>query len=120
MKLISRLSLGAMVVLSAGCMRWEYMPMRTAPDNAPNSLGTVRVTLLETGATMMLRDVEVTADSVIGWTTGPAEDRVALHHRELFLERSRTNLWATAGVIVLTLLVAYGAVMAYVLSTIQV
>lgn len=94
--------------------------MRTTPDNAPNLLGTVRVTRLETGATVMLRDVEVTADSVIGWTMGQAENRVALHRRQLFMERSTTDVWATAGAVVLTLLMAYAAVAAYFLSTVQV
>ena len=121
MKLISRLFLGAMLIAAAGCMRWEHVPIRTAPADAPNVLGTLRVRRLDTGARMVLRDVEVRGDSVIGWTTDEVPSRVAVHRRQVILaERSRMDGWATVGTVVLAVLMVYGVVVAYVLATVQV
>ena len=124
MKLISRLFLGAMLITSAGCMRWEpaFIPPAPAPDREPPVLGTMRLTPPDLGRTLVLREVQVTADSVIGWRdAGGVPVRVALHRsRVAMMERYDANALETLGLMALTVLVALGAVAWHFLLTVEV
>lgn len=111
MKLISRLSMGVMVIVSAGCMRWQRVSIPAAPDNEPPTLGTMRLTPSDLGRKLVLRNVQVTADSVIGWRyAGGVPVRVAVHRsRVSAMEKHDANRLQTTIVVVLTLVVVYAA-----------
>lgn len=116
---IARLSLAAWCILAAsGCSRWVYTNPRPAPGDAPVTFGAARVTAVDGITTQVLRDVEVTADSVIGWQ-GPyrfAFPRSAV----LVLDRREIDAWRTAGASLLGVVVAYGAVVVYFFSQLKV
>jgi hypothetical protein len=92
----------AFLVLAAGCTRWELAPA-VPPAEAP---AVARVTPSTTGIMVVLHDVQVTADSVVGYRVArpdglapaPARARVALHRSEvLVFERAVTDPWRTTG-----------------------
>lgn len=118
-KRFARLSLAAWCILAAsGCSRWVYANPRPAPGDAPATFSAARVTAVDGVTTQVLRDVEVTADSVIGWH-GPhrfAYPRSAV----LVLDRREFDALRTAGASVLGVLLAYGAVVVYFLSHVKV
>lgn len=111
MKLALRLFLGAMLIASAGCMRWEPAFIPPAPDREPPVLGTMRLTPPDLGRKLVLRNVQVTADSVIGWRyAGGVPVRVAVHRsRVSAMEKHDANRLQTTIVVALTLVVVYAA-----------
>jgi hypothetical protein len=68
MRRIALLSLGLLLAVAAGgCTRWQYTYPLPAPGEAPRTFGAARVTPVQNGPMLVLRDVTVTPDSVIGW-----------------------------------------------------
>ena len=67
-----------------GCTRWEVVPTPAPRAEGPRTVGRARVTPMESGI-VILRDVQVTADSVIGWRNMPSgrHQRVALHREQV-------------------------------------
>lgn len=110
-------------------MRWHSTPM-PAPHAWGDSLGlgTLRITtrpgteLAPSQDRMVLRDVTVHGDSLVGWgeTRLGSNHRIAVHRDQvLVLERGRVDWRRTgnvAGVVVLTVVAIYGAVVLYVLT----
>jgi hypothetical protein len=117
MMLIRRTALVLALITISGCMHWK--PVRPLPraEQDPVSLRGARVTMaaaatpMRASTALVLRDVRITADSVIGWGEGP-DDRIALHRSQVRgLESRSLDPWRTAGATVLVLLAAYaGAV----------
>jgi hypothetical protein len=106
---------------ASGCMRWRQMRTLPPAQEAPVSLRSARLTTTGTegparvARLVLLRDVQITADSVIGWAEG-AGDRVAVHRGQVsVLESPAIDGWRTAGVATLTILIAYGAAVVYAL-----
>ena len=122
MKLISRLFLGVVVMVSAGCMRWEPVFIPAAADGEPPTLGTMRLTPPDLGRTLVLREVQVTADSVIGWRSEDGVPvRVALHRsRVAIMEKYDANTWETVGLMAFVIVLALGAAALYALSNVDV
>lgn len=113
----------------SGCVRWQRMPSVPQADAAARPIGSARVTPRQTGVMVVLYDVRVTADSVIGWRQGDPDPsgllsgprrRMALHRDEvLVFERSAPNRGATAAVVaVLTLIVAVSFAALYGVHTV--
>jgi hypothetical protein len=120
MKRIARLSLGILLMAAAGCTRWQYTHPLPAPGEAPRTFNAARVTLAA-GTTVVLRDVEVTPDSVVGWRGGRHRglQRVAVHRSQVVvLDRSEPAPLKTAGATLLAVLVAYGTAVVYALLTV--
>ncbi|HLM67239.1 MAG TPA: hypothetical protein VK358_06915 [Longimicrobium sp.] len=124
MKRIARLSLGIlMAAATAGCTRWQYTHPLPAPGEAPRTFGAARVTVAGQGTVLVLRDVQVSADSVTGWLgkTPGQRQRLAIHRKQVvILDRRASDPWGTAGVSLLTVVVAYVAVVGYFLSSVMI
>ncbi|HYW12900.1 MAG TPA: hypothetical protein VE871_13160 [Longimicrobium sp.] len=121
MKLIPGLSLGLLLMAAGGCTRWQHVQTMPAPAEPPATLRSARVTPAQGGQRVVLRDVQVTADSVIGVTDGEMRRRVALHRSQVVvLERRVTDRWKTAGASVLALATVYIALVAYYIATLEI
>jgi hypothetical protein len=106
---------------ASGCMRWRQIRTLPTAEEAPVSLRSARLTTTvaegpaRVARLVLLRDVQITADSVIGWAEG-AGDRVAVHRDQVsVLESPGIDGWRTAGAATLVVLVAYGAAVLYAL-----
>ena len=111
-------------------MRWQTAPM-PLPHEWGDSLrlGTLRVTarpgteLAPSRDRMVLRDVTVHGDSLVGWggTRLDSNHRIAVHRDQVLrLENGRIDWGRTgkvAGVVVLSVVAVYAAVVYYVLTT---
>lgn len=92
--LLPLLLLGA----SAACSRWQMVRPLPAPEAGAVQISSARVTLRQNGDVVVLHDVQVTADSVIGWRAGDPDRsgllsgssrRMAVHRDQvLVLDRS--------------------------------
>jgi hypothetical protein len=79
---------------------------------------------------LVLRDVQITADSVIGWRIGPASpdepasrgrQRVAVHRSDVIVfERGVADRWKTAGAVAVGVVVTYAAIIVYTLATLDI
>jgi hypothetical protein len=122
-KRITGLSLGLLLMAGAGCTRWQYTYPLPAPGEAPRTFGAGRVTTVDGGTMLVLRDVEVTPDSVIGWQgeTEGRRQRIAVHRSQvLVFDRRVTDPWKTAGASVLALVTVYIALVAYYIATLEI
>lgn len=123
MKPIPGLSLGLLLMAGAGCTRWQYTYPLPAPGEAPRTFSAARVTPAGNGPMLVLRNVEVTSDSVIGWH-GEAEgqrQRIAVHRSQvLVLDRRVTDPWRTGSAVLLGVATVYAALVVYFLSTVQI
>ena len=118
----SRLLLGAALLAGAGCTRWEHVRPVPHPVAAADTFRAARVTYPR-GGMIVLRNVEVTADSVIGWRQQRQGElvRVSLHRSQvLVLDRRVPDWWATAGASVLALVGAWAVAAWYALSHVKV
>jgi hypothetical protein len=122
MKRIALLPLGVLMA-AGGCTHWKYVPEFPEPREGPSTFGAARVTPGGNGMILVLRDVEVTADSVIGWEGEQRRDRrrVALHRDQvLMFERRAVDPWRTGSAAVLAVLVVYGAAVVYFLNAVMI
>lgn len=113
-----RALLCAAVLAAGGCTRWQHVPQGPSPQGEPGTVRAARVTPSSTGRMIVLRNVEITADSVIGWRQADGferrGERVALHHGQvLVFERAVTDPWATAGASAFTVVTAYALIALY-------
>lgn len=118
MRTFPRLFAVLLVAAAAGCTRWNPPRALPAPDEGPVTYAAARVTPRTTGRMVVMRDVRVTADSVIGTGEGAPDpsgllrgsgQRVALHRSEVLLfEPAVPDPWATAGAALSVVLVALG------------
>jgi hypothetical protein len=106
---------------ASGCMRWRQIRTLPPAQEAPVSLRSARLTTTGTegpsrvSRLVLLRDVQITPDSVIGWAEG-AGDRVAVHRSQVsVLESPGIDGWRTAGAATLVVLIAYGVAVMYAL-----
>ncbi|HEX2078467.1 MAG TPA: hypothetical protein VHG08_12185 [Longimicrobium sp.] len=119
-----------LALLASGCMRWHSTPLPSPREQGDSVLlGTLRVTarpgteLVPSRERMVLRDVRVHGDSLIGWggTRLDSNHRIAVHRDQILgLEYGRIDWRRTgnvAGAVVLTVVAVYGAVVYYVLTT---
>lgn len=118
-------ALGALLL--CGCMRWQ-----SAPTPAPRALGEPLVlgsACLTTWSgpnrpaglrkRIVLRDVQVRGDSLIGWGGGTvgSRERIAVHRDQVVgLEFGRTDWGRTAGAVVLSVAVVYGALVLFLIE----
>lgn len=119
-----------LALLVSGCMRWHSIPLPSPREQGDSVLlGTLRVTtrpgteLAPSRERMVLRDVRVQGDSLIGWggTRLDSNQRIAVHRDQVLgLEDGRIDWRRTgtvAGVVVLSVVAVYGAVVIYVFTT---
>lgn len=116
-----RLALVAVVIASSGCTQWRHMRTMPSPREGSVSLESVRLTPRETGIMMVLHDVQITQDSVIGWQSWKeglrSRTRVAVHRSQVLVLDSRgPNRWGTAAMAILAILAVGAAAALYVLS----
>lgn len=107
-----------LVAAAAGCTRWDPPRALPAADEGPVTFAAARVTPRTTGTMVVLRNVRVTPDSVIGRGEGAPDpsgllrgpgSRVAVHRSEVLLfEPAVPDGWATVGGALLAVLVALG------------
>lgn len=122
MKRIPGLSLGLLLMAGAACTRWQYTYPLPAPGEAPRTFGAGRVTTAQSGM-LVLRDVQVTSDSVIGWhgETEERRRRVAVHRSQvLVFDRRVTDPWRTGSAVLLGAVTVYAALVVYFLATVQI
>jgi hypothetical protein len=90
MRWMRRLALFAVLASAAGCMRFAARPVPAPEPSGWRAIGKARVTTTES-AHFLLRDVQVTADSVTGWhevqgrrlIQPPNSQRIALHRSQV-------------------------------------
>lgn len=114
---IPRLFAISLLAAVAGCTRFQVRTL-PPPDEGPVSVRAARVTPRGAGTMVVLHDVRVTADSVIGWGEGAPDpsgllrgpgQRVAVHRSEVLLfEPAEPDPRATAGAVLSAVLVALG------------
>jgi hypothetical protein len=125
MKLVRPLLLAAAFVLAlSGCTQWRHVPAIPSPREGSVLLESVRLTPRETGITMVLHDVQITADSVIGWQSWRegmrSRTRVAVHRGQVLVLDSRgPSRWGTAAMAMLAILAVCAAAAVYVLSGVE-
>lgn len=117
--------LGALLL--SACMRWQGAPV-PAPraSGEPLVLGTARVTTwsgpdgpVGLRKRIVLRDVQVRGDSLIGWggETVGSRERIAVHRDQVAgLEFGRRDWGRTAGAVVLSVVVVYGALVLFLIE----
>jgi hypothetical protein len=103
MRWIGRLSLVVLLAGAGGCTRFHASNVPAPEPSGWRSIGRARVTTVESRH-YLLRDVQVTTDSVTGWHDAePAGRRIALHRsqvrrfEQLRVDRVRTGLLALVG-----------------------
>jgi hypothetical protein len=120
----AHLSLGLLLAMAAGgCTRWQQVYPLPAPSDAPRTFGAGRVTTVEDRTMLVLRDVEVTPDSVIGWMgeTEAGRQRIAVHRSQvLVFDRRVTDPWRTGSAVLLGVATVYAALVVYFLATVQI
>lgn len=103
----------------AGCARWQRPAPLPPPEQGPVTVSAARVTPSGAGTMMVLHDVRITADSVIGWREGAGDPsgllraggrtRTAVHRSQVLIyEPADRSPWATAGAVALIVVVGYG------------
>lgn len=118
MKPISRGFAVLLLVGLAACARWQRPAPLPPPEQGPVSVKAARVTPSGAGTMMVLYDVRITADSVIGWREGPGDPsgllrgdrtRTALHRSQVVIyEPAARSSLATVGAVALIVAVGYG------------
>jgi hypothetical protein len=118
MKTITRLLAVLPLITVVGCTRWDPPRALPAPGEGPITFAAVRVTPRTTGRMVVMRDVRVTPDSVIGRGEGAPDpsgllrgtgQRVAVHRSEVLLfEPAVPDFRATAGAALSFVLVGLG------------
>jgi hypothetical protein len=107
--------LGLLLAGLSACTRWQQLPSVPPLDALARPIAAARVTPRQTGEMVVLFDVRITADSVIGWRKGDPDPsgllsgprrRMALHRDDvLVFERSAPNRGAGAAVVAVVTLV---------------
>ncbi|HYW12901.1 MAG TPA: hypothetical protein VE871_13165 [Longimicrobium sp.] len=124
MALIPGLSVGLLLAAAAGgCTRWQYTYPLPAPGEEHRTFGVGRVTTVEDRTMLVLRDVVVTADSVIGWhgETEAGRQRIAVHRSQvLVFDRRVTDHWRTGSAFLLGVATVWATLAVYFLVTVQV
>jgi hypothetical protein len=125
MKTIPRLLAVLLLTALAGCTRYRQHTL-PAPEEGPVSLPAARVTPRGTGTMVVLKDVQITADSLTGWAEGTPDPsgllrgprtRVAMHRSEVLLfEPATPDNRATAGSLLLNGLLGAAVVALYLIS----
>jgi hypothetical protein len=107
-----RLALFTLLMGAAGCMRFAARPVPAPEACGWRAIRQARVTTTES-AYYVLRDVQVTADSVTGWDTASNRRRIALHRSQVRrfeqqrVDVIRTGLLATVGAYVAAVIISY-------------
>lgn len=126
MKAIARLLAVPLLIALAGCTQWQAPRALPPPEDGPVSVPSARVTPRTTGMTVVLRNLQITPDSVIGWEQavdpsgllrGPAR-RVAVHRDEVLVFEPvvRESRATAAGIIVGVVVVALGVYGLYMVT----
>ena len=113
-------------LLASACIRWQSAPVPLPRERSDTLvLGNARITFRPESEAdplrerMVLRDVRVHDDSLVGWG-GPtlgSRRRIAVHRDQVLgLEYGRMDWWSTGGLVVLSVAAVYGAIIVYVLS----
>jgi hypothetical protein len=121
--LVPRVLLILVLLVCSGCTHWRQVRPLSRPAQDTVFLRAARLTTggmeegrMRAARLFLLRDVQVTADSVVGWADGVGQ-RVAVHRNQVSaLESRRIDPWGTAGATLIVLTVAYGALLWYALS----
>jgi hypothetical protein len=118
MKSTTRLLAVVLMAAAAGCTKWDPPRALPAPEEGPATFAAARVTPRRTGMMVVMHNVRITADSVIGRSEGAPDpsgllrgpgQRMAVHRGEVLLfEPAVPDLWATAGAALSAALVALG------------
>ena len=101
MRLTMRLLLCALLAGATGCMRFQAGVVPSPGLDGSRTVSQARVTTTESRY-YLLRDVRVTADSVVGWNTArdAGRQRIALHRGQVRrFERERVDALRTGLVV---------------------
>lgn len=117
MTTIPRLFALLLLAAAAGCTRYQVRTL-PPPEEGPASVRAARMTPRGAGTMVVLHDVRITADSVIGWAEGApdrsgllrgARTRMAVHRDQVLLfEPAEPDALATVGAALFAALVALG------------
>lgn len=116
-----------LALLLSACMRWQSAPVpEPRTEGEPLVLGTARVTARPAAGSpayvrqrLVLREVQVRGDSLIGWGGGTvgSRERIAVHRDQVVgLEFGRRDWGRTAGAVVLSVAVIYGALVLFLIE----
>lgn len=121
MKTTTRLLATLLLIGFSGCTGFRHRAL-PAPEEAPVSVRSARVTPRGTGMMVVLRNVRITADSVIGWRAGYPDpsgllrgpsQRVALHRGDVLVYEPAVPERLTVGRVVIGVVLAYAMVALY-------
>ena len=123
MKTILHRSAVLLILTLGACTSFQ---VRTLPSPAedPVSVGAARITPRHSARIVVLRDVRITADSLVGWADpdpsglpSVMRERMALSREQVLLYEPRVrDRRETAGVVVLTIVAAYAVAALYAAS----
>jgi hypothetical protein len=117
---LTHLSAAVLAFTLVACTRFE---MRTLPppEEGPVSVRAARITPHHSARIVVLRDVRITADSLIGWVdpdaSGPpsvVRERLALSRDQVLLYEPRVHDWrASASVVTVSVIAVSGVALLY-------
>ena len=115
--MIPRLFAISLLVAASGCTRYQVRAL-PPPEEGPASVRAARMTPRGAGTMVVLHDVRITADSVVGWAEGAPDrsgllrgerTRMSVHRNEVLLfEPAEPDALATAGAALAAAFVALG------------
>lgn len=123
MKTLTHVCIALLAFTLVACMRFQPHPL-PSPEEAPVSVRNARITPRHSARIVVLRDVRITADSLIGWvdpvasrTPSVVRERIALSRDQVLLYEPRVlDRWATAGNVAFSAVALTGVAMLYVVS----
>jgi hypothetical protein len=117
MTTIPRLFAMLLLIAAAGCTRYQVRTL-PPPEEGPVSVRAARMTPRGAGTMVVLHDVRITADSVIGWAEGAPDrsgllrgdrTRMSVHRDQVLLfEPAEPDALNTAGAALVAAFVALG------------
>lgn len=123
MRTRAHVSAAVLAFTLVACTRFE---MRTlpSPEEGPVSVRAARITPRHSARIVVLRDVRITADSLIGWVdpdaSGPpsvVRERLALPRDQVLLYEPRVHdWWATAGIVTVSGIAVSGVALFYLMT----
>ena len=123
MRTVTQLSAAVLLLTLVACTHFE---MATLPplEQGPVLVRAARITPRHSARIVVLRDVRITADSLIGWVDPDSSGLPSVGRERLALSRSQVLLyeprvrdpWATAGAVTVAVIALYGVAALYAAS----
>ena len=120
---VTHVSAAMLVFALVACTHFEVRSL-PSPEEGSVSVRAARITPRHSARIVVLRDVRITADSLIGWVdpdaSGPpsvVRERLALSRDQVVLYEPRVhNWWATAGIVTVSGIAVYGGTILYLMT----